>query len=72
MATPRRITEVLEATGNDVGLHLHDTRGTALLNAWTAIGLGVDRFDTALGGLGGSPFDARTQQPAATSPPRIS
>ena len=56
MATPRRVAEVLTATGSDVGLHLHDTRGTALLNAWTAIELGVDRFDTALGGLGGSPF----------------
>jgi hydroxymethylglutaryl-CoA lyase len=56
MATPRRMHEVVRATGNDVGLHLHDTRGTALLNAWTAIDLGVDRFDTALGGLGGSPF----------------
>jgi hydroxymethylglutaryl-CoA lyase len=56
MATPRRVREVLGATGNDVGLHLHDTRGTALLNAWTAIDLGIDRFDTALGGLGGSPF----------------
>lgn len=56
MATPRRIEEVLARTGTDVGLHLHDTRGTALLNAWTALGLGVERFDTSLGGLGGSPF----------------
>jgi hydroxymethylglutaryl-CoA lyase len=56
MATPRRIHEVLAAAGTEVGMHLHDTRGTALLNAWTAIDLGVDRFDTALGGLGGSPF----------------
>ena len=47
---------MLDAVGSDVGLHLHDTRGTALLNAWTAIERGVDRFDTALGGLGGSPF----------------
>jgi hydroxymethylglutaryl-CoA lyase len=56
MATPRRIGEVLAVTGADVGLHLHDTRGTALLNAWTAMSIGVDRFDTAVGGLGGSPF----------------
>jgi hydroxymethylglutaryl-CoA lyase len=56
MATPRRVEEVLAATGSDVGLHLHDTRGTALLNAWTALGLDVARFDTSLGGLGGSPF----------------
>jgi hydroxymethylglutaryl-CoA lyase len=37
-------------------LHLHDTRGTALVNAWAAMALGVRRFDTSLGGLGGSPF----------------
>ena len=56
VATPRRVVDVLAAAGTDVGLHLHDTRGTALLNAWTAIDHGVRRFDTALGGLGGSPF----------------
>ena len=55
-ASPRRIAAVLDATGSDVGLHLHDTRGTALVNAWSAVGRGVERFDTALGGLGGSPF----------------
>lgn len=56
MATPRRVDAVLDVVGTDVGLHLHDTRGTALVNAWSAIGRGVARFDTALGGLGGSPF----------------
>lgn len=56
MATPHRVERVIHKTGVDVGLHLHDTRGTALLNAMTAIGLGVTRFDTAVGGLGGSPF----------------
>ncbi|MFW2382976.1 MAG: hydroxymethylglutaryl-CoA lyase [Acidimicrobiales bacterium] len=56
MATPYRVQRVLHKTGVDVGLHLHDTRGTALVNAKTAIDLGVTRFDTAVGGLGGSPF----------------
>jgi hydroxymethylglutaryl-CoA lyase len=56
MATPRRVSEVVGATGADVGLHLHDTRGTALVNAYAAMSLGVSRFDTAVGGLGGSPF----------------
>ncbi|MDQ3738018.1 MAG: hydroxymethylglutaryl-CoA lyase [Actinomycetota bacterium] len=56
VATPRMVNELLDVTGPDVGLHVHDTRGTALLNAWTAIEHGVRRFDTALGGLGGSPF----------------
>ena len=55
MATPRRVADLLAATGPDVGLHLHDTRGTALLNAYAAYQLGVRRFDTAVGGLGGSP-----------------
>jgi hydroxymethylglutaryl-CoA lyase len=56
VGTPRRVGDVLDRVGTDVGLHLHDTRGTALLNAWTALARGVTRFDTALGGLGGSPF----------------
>jgi hydroxymethylglutaryl-CoA lyase len=58
MATPRRVSEVLERTGTDVGLHLHDTRATALVNAYAAMEAGVRRFDTAVGGLGGSPFAA--------------
>jgi hydroxymethylglutaryl-CoA lyase len=59
-ATPRRIRAVLDAIDpaarSDLGLHLHDTRGTALANALAAIDLDVTRFDTATGGLGGSPF----------------
>ncbi len=62
MATPRRIHEVLDALAgvglrpDAVGLHLHDTRGTALVNAYAALQRGVARFDTSIGGLGGSPF----------------
>ena len=55
-ASPRRIEAVLAKTGIDVGLHLHDTRSTALTNAFAAIEMGITRFDTAVGGLGGSPF----------------
>jgi hydroxymethylglutaryl-CoA lyase len=62
MATPRRVDDVLDAleavaiAPPSVGLHLHDTRGTALVNAYRALERGVHRFDTAVGGLGGSPF----------------
>ena len=56
MGTPRLVTELLEQTGPDIGLHLHETRGTALLNAFVALEAGVARFDTSVGGLGGSPF----------------
>jgi hydroxymethylglutaryl-CoA lyase len=58
MATPRRVDDVLDLVGNDVGLHLHETRGTGLVNAYAALERGVRRFDTAVGGLGGSPFAA--------------
>ncbi|MDQ3462626.1 MAG: hydroxymethylglutaryl-CoA lyase, partial [Actinomycetota bacterium] len=60
MATPRRIDDLLDALtgdlGDRVGLHLHDTRGTGLVNAYAALERGVARFDTCVGGLGGSPF----------------
>lgn len=58
MATPRRVHELLDVVGVDVGLHLHETRGTALVNAYAAWEAGVRRFDTSVGGLGGSPFAA--------------
>ena len=56
VATPERIADVVTAVGTGVRLHLHDTRGTALTNAFAALLLGVRAFDTAVGGLGGSPF----------------
>lgn len=42
--------------GVTFGAHLHDTRGRGLANATAALIAGVDWFDAALGGLGGSPF----------------
>jgi hydroxymethylglutaryl-CoA lyase len=39
-----------------LGLHLHNTYGLAAANAWEGIGLGIRRFDAALGGIGGCPF----------------
>jgi hydroxymethylglutaryl-CoA lyase len=58
MATPPRLRDVVAVTGPEVGLHLHETRGTGLVNAYAALELGVRRFDTSVGGLGGSPFAA--------------
>ena len=59
MATPRRVDDLVDALGgtiHGVGLHFHDTRGAALVNAYAALERGITRFDTAVGGLGGSPF----------------
>lgn len=61
VANPVILEQVLDMVrqavpGVDIGLHLHETRGTALLNAYVALELGVLRFDSSVGGLGGSPF----------------
>ena len=37
-------------------LHLHDTRGCAVANAVAAMEMGVQEFDSSVGGLGGCPF----------------
>jgi hydroxymethylglutaryl-CoA lyase len=39
-----------------INLHLHDTRGLGLLNAYTALQMGIYDFDSAVGGLGGCPY----------------
>lgn len=39
-----------------VALHLHDTRGLGIANAMAGLELGVARFDSSVGGLGGCPF----------------
>lgn len=39
-----------------VVLHLHDTRGLGMANVVAALQLGVRRFDTSFGGMGGCPF----------------
>lgn len=39
-----------------ISLHLHDTRGMAIANAYAGLRMGVTRFDSTVGGLGGCPF----------------
>ncbi|MFF0492004.1 hydroxymethylglutaryl-CoA lyase [Nocardia sp. NPDC004068] len=60
-ATPVRTGDVLDrvravAPEVDLGIHLHNTRGQGLANAWAAYGHGVRRFDASTGGIGGCPF----------------
>jgi hydroxymethylglutaryl-CoA lyase len=40
----------------DLILHLHDTYGRALANAFAALAAGIRTFDGSAGGLGGCPF----------------
>ncbi|MBV8536814.1 MAG: hydroxymethylglutaryl-CoA lyase [Alphaproteobacteria bacterium] len=38
------------------GLHLHDTRGMGIANAYAGLEMGVAEFDSSVAGLGGCPF----------------
>ena len=60
-AAPHRIEKVLGEVRNqwpdmEISLHLHDTRGLAVANAYAGLKMGIQSFDTTVGGLGGCPF----------------
>jgi hydroxymethylglutaryl-CoA lyase len=42
-----------------IGLHLHNTRGLGLANAFAGLEVGVADFESSIGGLGGCPFAPR-------------
>jgi hydroxymethylglutaryl-CoA lyase len=49
--------EILAMAGDiPVAAHFHDTRGLGLANVDAALEVGVRRFDSSLGGLGGCPY----------------
>jgi hydroxymethylglutaryl-CoA lyase len=64
-ATPLAVKRVVGALRErwpelDIALHLHDTRGMAIANAYAGLELGVTRFDSSVAGLGGCPFAGHT------------
>ena len=51
------LTELLtQYDSNLFALHFHDTYGRALANIYTALELGITKYDSAIGGLGGCPY----------------
>ncbi|WP_137179380.1 hydroxymethylglutaryl-CoA lyase [Roseomonas sp. AR75] len=67
-ATPLRIERTVgavRARWPDVALslHLHDTRGLGIANAMAGLRMGVAKFDTTVGGLGGCPFAGQPGAP---------
>ena len=59
VATPtqvRRLVERVAILGRPVGVHLHDTRNTALAGAVAALEAGATVFDASVGGIGGCPY----------------
>ena len=60
-ATPLSIKCVLGAVRErhpklELALHLHDTRGMGIANAYAGLEMGVAEFDSSVAGLGGCPF----------------
>lgn len=60
-ATPLSIKRVVGAVREkypnlEISLHLHDTRGMGIANAYAGLEMGVTIFDAAVAGLGGCPF----------------
>ncbi len=61
VGTPRQTHDLVrmflaELPGDELALHLHDTRGTALANALVGLELGIRTLDASVGGLGGCPY----------------
>jgi len=60
-ANPEQIRRTVRAIRDrwselTLSLHLHNTRGLAVANVYAGLLEGVDRFDSAIAGLGGCPF----------------
>lgn len=61
VANPKQVRSLVSKLKKAVGakriaLHFHDTRGTALANILAGLDLGVETFDSSVGGLGGCPY----------------
>ncbi len=59
--TPRLARQIIKdllslVDPDHLGLHLHDTRGMGIAIAQAGLDLGIRRFDSSSGGLGGCPF----------------
>lgn len=72
MANPHQVRSVLTLLSDSgismskIALHLHDTRGTALVNAYAGYLSGVRTFDGSAAGLGGCPYAPGASGNAAT------
>lgn len=61
VGTPLQTQRILELFTADIpaeqiALHLHDTRGTALANVLMGLQMGITTFDASVAGLGGCPY----------------
>lgn len=61
VATPNQVKNVMNELAGNFGPerlagHFHDTRGTALVNAYVSLEVGITTLDSSFGGLGGCPY----------------
>ncbi|MFL6549596.1 MAG: hydroxymethylglutaryl-CoA lyase [Povalibacter sp.] len=61
VAVPTQVTELVARTQEVIGsiplrCHFHNTRNTAVANAFAAVSAGVATLDSSVGGIGGCPF----------------
>lgn len=62
VANPMQVARVLDLMLQadielgQIGVHFHDTRGTALANVLVALQMGITTIDSSAGGLGGCPY----------------
>jgi hydroxymethylglutaryl-CoA lyase len=59
--TPRQTRDIVarflgEFAPEQLAMHMHDTRGTALANVLVGLEMGIRTFDASVGGLGGCPY----------------
>ena len=60
-ANPEAVKRMIDGLRNllpetRIAMHFHDTRGLGIAHLYAALQMGVDLFDSAIGGLGGCPF----------------
>ena len=61
VAVPSQVTDLVGALkqaipGTSLRCHFHNTRNTAVANAYAAVTAGVSTLDASVGGIGGCPF----------------
>ena len=72
VAVPSQVLSLFPALREVLGpavplrAHFHDTRGTAVANAFAALQAGVEVLDASIGGIGGCPFAPKATGNVAT------
>lgn len=72
VGVPGQVLELFNALRERLGpamplrAHFHDTRNTAIANAFAALQCGVETLDASLGGIGGCPFAPQASGNVAT------